>query len=81
MTETLRDDALETREALGRAKDFAGWQRNNRVTVFERNKAPEGKEYSVSLDIVGILAAVCIGASIFGGLIAFGIGLMVMGGG
>ena len=79
MTGSLRDDALETRKALDLAEDFARWQRNNRVTVFERNKAPEEKEYSVSLDIVGIFGAACVASSLFGGLMAFGIALMVLG--
>ena len=76
MTCSLRDDALETRKALDMAEDFARWQRNYRVTVFERSKAPEEREYSVSLDIVGICAAIGVVSSIFGGLIAFGTGLM-----
>ena len=80
MTGSLRDDALETRRAFAMAEDFARWQRNNRVTVFERNKAPDASEYSVSLDIFGIFIAACAASSIFGGLIAFGIGLMVIGG-
>lgn len=79
MTGSLKDDALETRKALAKAEDFAKWQRNNRLTVFERNKAPEEREYSVSLDIIGIFAAVGVASSIFGGLIAYGIGLIVIG--
>ncbi|WP_120075409.1 hypothetical protein [Aurantiacibacter odishensis] len=81
MTGSLRDDALETRKALDMAEDFARWQRNNRVTVFERNKAPEASEYSVSLDVVGIFIAACVASSIFGGLIAFGVVLTILGGG
>lgn len=81
MTGSLRDDALETRRALAVAEDFARWQRNNRVTVFERNKMPEGSEYSVSLDIIGILIAACAGSSIFGGVVAIGIVLTIWGGG
>ncbi|RIV85188.1 hypothetical protein [Aurantiacibacter zhengii] len=80
ITGCLKDDALETHKALAAAEDFARWQRNNRVTVFERNKAPDASEYSVSLDIVRIFCAACVASSIFGGLIAFGIGLMVIGG-
>ena len=79
MTGSLRDDASETRRALAVAEDFARWQRNNRVKVFERQKAPEEKEYSVSLDIIGIFATVCVASSILGGLIAIGISLMVIG--
>jgi len=79
MTGSLKDDALETRKALAVAEDFARWQRNNRVTVFERTKAPEEREYSVSLDIVGIFGVACVASSIFGGLIAYGIGLMFKG--
>lgn len=77
-TGVLKDDALETSKAFAAAKDFARWQRNNRVTVFERNKAPESKEYSVSLDIIGIFVATCVASSIFGGLIALAIGLMII---
>jgi hypothetical protein len=79
MTGGLKEDALETRKALATAQDFARWQRNNRVTVFERNKMPESSEYSVSLDVIGIFAAACVASSIFGGLIVFGIVLLVVG--
>lgn len=79
MTGGLKEDALETHKALTSARDFARWQRNNRVTVFERNKMPESSEYSVSLDVIGIFAAACVASSIFGGLIVFGIILLVTG--
>ncbi|MXO49631.1 hypothetical protein GRI69_15375 [Erythrobacter vulgaris] len=79
VTSSLKDGALETRRAFAAAEGFARWQRNNRITVFERNKMPEGSEYSVSLDIVGIFGAACVASSIVGGLIAFGIGLMLIG--
>ncbi len=71
----------EVLEAFDTAERFAKWQRNNRITVYEKSEHPFCKEYSVSLDVVGIFLAACIASSIVGALVAGGIGLMVLGGG
>lgn len=80
VTSSLKYDAQEIRQAFATAEAFARWQRNNQVTVFRSDKVSERSEYSVSLDILGIVVATCVASSIFGGLIAFAIGLMVWSG-
>ena len=67
-------------EAFDAAEKFAKWQRNNRITVYEKNEHPFHREFSISLDAVGILLAACVSSSIFGAMIAGGIALMVLAG-
>lgn len=74
----LKNDAEFTLLALQEAREFAAWQRSNRVTVFRRDRAPEKAEYSVSLDILGLLAGIVLLAVILGGTIVIGLALMIM---
>ena len=67
-------------EAFETAEKFAKWQRNNRITVYEKNEHPFQKEYSISLDVVGLFLIACVSSSIVGALIAGGIALMVLAG-
>ena len=67
-------------EAFDAAEKFAKWQRNNRITVYEKNEHPFHREFSISLDVVGIFLAACIASSIFGAMVAGGIALMVLAG-
>lgn len=76
---TFKSDAESTLLALQEAREFAAWQRSNRVTVFKRDRAPEKAEYSVSLDILGLLAGVVLLAVILGGTVVVGLTLMIMG--
>lgn len=75
----LRSDAELTLLALQEARQFAAWQRSNRVTVFRRDRAPEAAEYTVSLDILGLLAGVVLLAVMLGGTVVLGLTLMIMG--
>ena len=73
----LKSESTYTLRALDRARDFADWQSRHRVTVFRKDAKAEETEYSVSFDTVVILAVSVFIATIFGGLVVLGVGLIV----
>ena len=77
----LNERANDVLKAFDTAENFASWQRNNRITIYEKGNTPYYKEYSVSLDIIGIFIAACVASSIAGSVIAVGFLMMAVGGG